>query len=507
MASTRISDADGVGAQGSAVGQMKTSEGKWWSWWSPSPESFQFRLPHGDIPVPRKNVQGVLQETMYTFDVLDEDIVNDKVVFTTGNMVRGRFRRERHHPVDEQRVVTGRFKWQSFHQKKHDRNLFGGPHNNIKWSLAEKWESDGCTNMTKSTIERPSVKRQNEHTRSAREWVFGKILRLMGKQKLMEWWDWISGDEHQRWIGAMLFYLMLTDLGQQIVHVGLDENLVKEGRDFAEENNGKPGRAMEDRAHEMWDQPSMFWPDFSGEKLAGVTCLHFEPPGTAIDSVATFTHERGGRVHLPLRKKLFLYSGHSTLWPERRLGTLSGVAFLDSKTSVVYKGGRKWRKMFMFVSIGRYADMPPSMFMEAKFEPKPAFYVGTYDNKDPTHRGDNTDLRTNPVNPSGFVDYFKVKLLPTMASEILKLWPATRAIGIDDVCDLDTNMTDNSTLLAQESVSRRFANLRAEGNSPKEITDKGNMTEDHIVSMMYYLQLSFRCSSSYLRVPEPDYQV
>eukprot|EP00929_Paragymnodinium_shiwhaense_P025108 TRINITY_DN15261_c0_g3_i2.p1 TRINITY_DN15261_c0_g3~~TRINITY_DN15261_c0_g3_i2.p1 ORF type:complete len:404 (-),score=28.71 TRINITY_DN15261_c0_g3_i2:229-1440(-) len=336
--------------------------------------------------------------------------------------------------------------------------------------------------------------------------------------KLMHWWNGLVGAE-ETWLGSLLLYMTFADLGQQVVHVGFDKELVAEGRKFAEDNDGTPDQTMEARFEQMSDHLRKTSPKLGRSfrrirrmiESSGVTCIHFEPPaGLSKFKVNEYCrHKLQGRhqcqrkVHLPLGRKLFLYSGQTTLWPDDRLGTLSGVAFLE----VASHPTLPWRhQLSVFVSIGTFASMPFDMFMNKVFELKPVFYVGTLDHADPRQRlADMGDCRKNPIDEHGWLKKQIMHASANLVSEVLRRPPARPVINRTRQCNPchGLSQADFYSKMMNMTVLHHFANKRARGEDPLEDA----IGRDGLATVMRTLQGTFACSGSYLWTPGVDQQM
>eukprot|EP00929_Paragymnodinium_shiwhaense_P010404 TRINITY_DN115025_c0_g1_i1.p1 TRINITY_DN115025_c0_g1~~TRINITY_DN115025_c0_g1_i1.p1 ORF type:complete len:677 (-),score=41.17 TRINITY_DN115025_c0_g1_i1:101-1939(-) len=544
LASIRAPDPDGVDATVKSIVDVTERP----SICPGSPGSFAFELHRDSVEVPRRDVRGVLQETLYTFQVRKADLRVSKddvgeykeVEIPSGIAMPGHFRRQQY--FNEQRTTTGWVTWQPFHLNEGDKAIFGGPDDRVKWGVAEKWHAlrsgeRRANSQKRSTpkqmqrgerwLWKKKEKKQQGPSLMARIWE--TVLRLAGYGEMMTWWAEIRRDPQQSWLGGLLLYTLLADIGQQLVHVGFDEELVREGRNFCEDNDGKPDVRLEDRLKsmagnleasrsQMKDVPSDM--DIGS---SGVTCLHFEPPRESqsfniskqlfTEQVPPSDNKTISWVSLPLRKKLFLYSGQSTLWPEPRVGTLSGVAFLD----VPQERGDVW-ELSMFVSIGTYAEMPGSMFAKTqeKFvqpQPPPVFYVGTLDHTEPSQRRTgNRDCRTNPADGDSLFDGMKKKLMRAAARMPVEFIgaPPTRPVisrtRKDNPCFNEgaVSKKDKTAFMKNASRAHDFSNIRARGINP---LTEGNMTTDDLGAIASHLERTFRCSGNYLWVPADDHVV
>eukprot|EP00929_Paragymnodinium_shiwhaense_P025106 TRINITY_DN15261_c0_g2_i1.p1 TRINITY_DN15261_c0_g2~~TRINITY_DN15261_c0_g2_i1.p1 ORF type:complete len:674 (-),score=34.98 TRINITY_DN15261_c0_g2_i1:28-2049(-) len=521
MASVRTSDLD--------VDTEVKSESQWRFWpTAPSPPvacpgSFKFQLPHDTIEVPRLNVRGVLQETLYTFTIapgqrllpMDSEYEHGSVLLTSSSMMHGQFHRWQHLPQGEGRNTTGLVTWQPFDQT--GPALFGGPDNRIKWGVAEKWHGIRTDRRTTTSTTRPFENPpQGTQTSSWLSSGMNSGMKLIlryrkGFGKLMDWWDRPGGDP---WLRALLFYMIFTDLGQQVVHVGFDRDLVNEGRQFAEDNAGIPDESMKKRVRELSDdleKTVSARPELKKGRLpeamigsSGVSCLHFEPPQNR-PSFRNETRCKGfdvtckRRTDLPLKRKLFMYSGQTTLWPDTRLGTLSGVAYLDVKPQPHTKGQLI---LSVFVSIGTFASMPPSMFVEKVFTPRPVFYVGTLDHTSPKQRRTGIeDCRQNPLDKHNIIKRTGMQWSSKIAFEILAGKAARPSMKRERVCN--PCYSNTSFIPCSEeayTIMHEFADTRARGKDPLE-----NQTgKDALGKVMHTLEESFKCSGSYLWTPGRD---
>eukprot|EP00929_Paragymnodinium_shiwhaense_P025110 TRINITY_DN15261_c0_g6_i1.p1 TRINITY_DN15261_c0_g6~~TRINITY_DN15261_c0_g6_i1.p1 ORF type:complete len:645 (-),score=25.11 TRINITY_DN15261_c0_g6_i1:131-1930(-) len=530
MASVRTSDSDDVEAMVSSKRKSK----------SECPGSFKFQLPHDEIEVPREdvNVPGSMQETVYTFEVMPSQVDNSwrpsEVALGGGDILHGKFHRKQYFE-DGEGSKTGWVTWQPFDQRENDTAIFGGPGNNIKWSVAEKWhEAAMIPNSTTSRAPAQQTERQGEPTSSWSwtAWLSGSKKSIVTSLlhfkfgELMYWWEKLLED--QKWLGALLLYMTFTDLGQQVVHVGFDKNLVEEGRTFAADNYGIPNDKMRKPYEAMFED---LWMSVeSSRKLrtrrpsvldiasSGVTCLHFEPPAGKdfmveescrmgpTDSKATAPRCKR-HTRLPLNTKLFLYSGQTTLWPENRLGTLTGVAFLEIKRK---RYGRQRSDMFIlsvFVAIGTFASMPPSMFLTKVFEHKPRFYVGTlYHTEPPQHSAsDVEDCRKNPLAEQSWIKKYVMKLSTVVLSDVLERPPARPSINRTRQCNAcyDRRAEEYPFSNMDMTLIHNFANKRARGEDPLK-TENGR---HDLATVMRTLQTSFSCSGSYLWTPGVEQQV
>eukprot|EP00929_Paragymnodinium_shiwhaense_P025104 TRINITY_DN15261_c0_g1_i1.p1 TRINITY_DN15261_c0_g1~~TRINITY_DN15261_c0_g1_i1.p1 ORF type:complete len:661 (-),score=34.78 TRINITY_DN15261_c0_g1_i1:387-2369(-) len=509
IASLRTSDSDDVDTM-----VKSGSKASWW-WSADCPGSFKFQFPHGDFEVPREHVKGVLQETLYTFRLSGnhtskQDDGLTYVNLTSGRLMFGNYQRNQF--FGKGKNTTGWVTWQPFDQRYKHRALFGGPGNKIQWSVAEKWHAISRTKTTTRPFKAQQQRGEPEGQPSS-SWDASWLTRILQPllqhrfPSLVEWWNSVVETDEQRRVAAILLYMSITDLGQQVVHVGHDKNLVDEGRRFAESNDGIPDQKMEKRFRERSDdlqkaiqshsKLKALRPPLGQIESSGVSCLHFEPPKNRPFPASTTC---GGndlckrQVQLPLRKMLFLYSGQTTLWPDESLGTLTGVAFLD-----VSGDHNTGFTLSAFVSIFTFAAMPPSMFVKV-VEPKPAFYVGTLDYTEPSQKRIGTrDCRRNPLEDHSWVKKGMMKWMAGQPLEVLRR-PATRPwINRTRGCN---PCYSNHTLfygVAEHGLQQMhdFANRRASG----EDVLKDKEGRDALAETMRILHASFRCSGSYLWTP------
>eukprot|EP00929_Paragymnodinium_shiwhaense_P056571 TRINITY_DN28316_c0_g1_i1.p1 TRINITY_DN28316_c0_g1~~TRINITY_DN28316_c0_g1_i1.p1 ORF type:complete len:548 (+),score=19.20 TRINITY_DN28316_c0_g1_i1:111-1646(+) len=424
--------------------------------------------------------------------------------------------------------------------------MYGGPDNEVTFSVAEKWHglAEGQEEVKLRPRGRPyddNGQRNKSPERAdinvERSWmhVVTSPLRTMlsTSAKLLidnpiTWME--SLPDFAKPLGALIVYLTTSGLGEQVINVGLDKNLVGEGRNFVVKRNNVSNRARKKRITQMSDRCSHMRNrlvesvDRLDKRLkvkkavskranrsmgdmgvhfasSGVTCLHFEADGASNKSV---TFQQG--------ESLFIYSGQSKLWPERRLGTLSGIAyvyFVEKEAGFATRRTLNNAMMYVHLSFFTYADMPVEMFLNPAGH-RPAFYVGTLDGQTRSELVDRLDGRvtTGPScwfcreGWSGFLTKQFKKAAADVASEYLSMHIQEDSYLRQLSLHCDKTAWDELADPAANDIMRRYIGSRVEGRDPA-IT--GEVTSQESIKMLHYLLGSFRCSHSFLFVPDHNH--
>eukprot|EP00929_Paragymnodinium_shiwhaense_P097866 TRINITY_DN59453_c0_g2_i1.p1 TRINITY_DN59453_c0_g2~~TRINITY_DN59453_c0_g2_i1.p1 ORF type:complete len:423 (-),score=43.53 TRINITY_DN59453_c0_g2_i1:107-1375(-) len=219
---------------------------------------------------------------------------------------------------------------------------------------------------------------------------------------------------------TILKYIGFTKMGSQVMHSGLDQKLVELGRNYVssvdDEEAGLHPRVK--HMYAAWQGWQRNGTTDRKSSSSGASCLHFEAQhkdffvwdkpqreSKDIDHDLQKTNGESTKlkpipgcpkgqddlpedsyVDIPLQKKIFLFSGQSTMWPSRHVATITGTAFLN-----VTEDG----KLMVYFTMFTQSEIP-DFLAPAPSAPKPAFYVGSVDGKKgekawPTPQADNRE--------------------------------------------------------------------------------------------------------------------